>query len=439
VLLKNQLKETGKLTFVNVTKEVTGDVLLPGADDRPWAWDFDGDGWLDLAGFSDEFKNRSFFNKEGKAFTLAKFTFNPVAHATAVTDLNGDGTPDLLAQHRGTRYEFIYEASARDFKLNPTVKIQHPAAEKVPAALRESIEERKKDKKNRFLSVRYLEGIDLNADGREDLAVDISGAYGADIAGHYLVANEDGTLSDKTETLGLSSAGAPIRIQDLTGDGAPDVIIASGKGAGLYVNDGKGAYTLRPGDMKTFLGVVGAYMLRSTPADLDNDGDWDLVLSVPRAGQEEVYENTGNGNFRCVLKTTGWDSNPIVICDINNDGMLDVCIGSGGTIKLFITASTAPGNYAKLYARLDKPNPFGVDTRFEAFRAGELGKPGARPFWTEKAHPDGTPVQLGLGAATTFDLRVTLPGKDGKAVELKGLAANKQWKIAADGKHEEFK
>jgi hypothetical protein len=47
ILLKSLLKESGKLTFIHATKELGIDSrALPGADGKPWIWDFDGDGWL---------------------------------------------------------------------------------------------------------------------------------------------------------------------------------------------------------------------------------------------------------------------------------------------------------------------------------------------------------------------------------------------------------
>jgi hypothetical protein len=74
------------------------------------------------------------------------------------------------------------------------------------------------------------------------------------------------------------------------------------------------------------------------------------------------------------------------------------------------------------------PNPFAVDALVEVFKAGDLGKGDAQPAFSEKAHPDGTPVHAGLGASGKFDLRVTFPTKGAKPVEAKGLDAGKKSK-----------
>jgi len=49
IVLKSLFHESGKLTFVDVTKELGIDGRdLPISDGKPWVWDFDGDGWLDI-------------------------------------------------------------------------------------------------------------------------------------------------------------------------------------------------------------------------------------------------------------------------------------------------------------------------------------------------------------------------------------------------------
>jgi hypothetical protein len=226
---------------------------------------------------------------------------------------------------------------------------------------------------------------------------------------------------------------------DLTGDGAPDILVAGGPQAGLYVNDGRGKFTVQPGDLTAFLRNRGPYLHKVSPVDLDNDGDVDLVLSNPRLGLEEIYENCGGGQFRRLVRAIGWDADPIAVADFNDDGLLDVAVGGpGDTITIYLNRTSRPGNFCNLYPRMGKPNPFAVGARVEVFQAGELGRPGARPIWSEKAHPDATPIHVGLGAAIRVDLRVTFPGKRATVVERKGIEAKPKLKITPDGKVEEF-
>jgi hypothetical protein len=240
-------------------------------------------------------------------------------------------------------------------------------------------------------------------------------------------------LADRTEELGLPKEGTPILETDLTGNGAPDVLIAAAPTGGLYLNDGKGKFTLRPGPLTDFLRRRESYLHKAFPADLDHDGDLDLVVSSPRNGREEIHENLGGGNFRLVQQARGWDSEPIALCDLNNDGLLDVVIGGPGDgVTVYLNATASPGRSCHVYPRLPAPNPYAVGARVEAFHAGDLARPGSRPFLTEWAHPDATPVPIGLGKATTFDLRVTFPG--GKVAERKGVAAGGRLEVTPDAR-----
>lgn len=442
VILKSQFKETGKHTYVNVTADL-GIEKTPGADKKPMAWDFDGDGFLDVAGFSDEGKPFSLFNEGGKKFVkIPDFTFHPISHPGKVTDLNGDGYPDLLANRRNKTYHCIYDPKARTFKKT-VLKTELKA--KVPQDFLDYYAELKKKKNdkgrpvNRFMGMSYKTKYDLNGDGKKDLIAAGKGAYGAQIIQRYFIADENGKFVDKTKEIGLTEVGTPIFIHDLNADGAVDLLIAVGKDAGIYLNDGKGKFKLVPGDLTPFLAKRGPYLHTAVPVDLDNDGDLDLVLSNPRLGREEVFENQGKGKFASVLKARGWDSQPIAVCDLNDDGLLDVCIGgpSKKSITLYLNQTKTENKYCDIYPRMEKPNPFAVDTKIEVYKAGEMGKDGARPLVSEMAHPDSTPVHIGFGKDETFDLRVTFPKKD--PVELKGVAVKKKLKITPDGKLVELK
>jgi len=437
-LLKSLLKETGKLTFVNVTKDMGIDSRdLPIADGKPWVWDFDGDGWLDIAGFSDESKPRSLFNVGGKKFAvIAGFTFHPISHPGELVDLNGDGWPDLTARRRGRSFQCLYDPKGRTFQKK-TAEAKLPP--EVPADVAELFAEAKKLKKNRFLNVRCERRYDLNGDGRRDLIVSGIGAYGADTLARYCLADAKGGCADKTAEIGLPPAGAPSLVRDLNGDGAVDVVVAVGDRAGVYLNDGKGRFTVRDGDLKKFLQTRDPYFLRTFPVDLDNDGDADLVVSSPRRGREEVHENLGAGRFRRVLRARGWDSDPIAICDINDDGLMDVVIGGGAkahktAINVYLNRTPSPGNFCRICPRMESPNPYAVGALVEAFQAGQMGRKDAVPLLVEKAHPDATPVHLGLGKAKAFDLRVTFPGKPPKVVERKAVQACRRLTVTPDGK-----
>ncbi len=438
-LFKNLLKEQGKVSFADISKSIA-DERLPGADDRPWIWDFDGDGWLDIAGFSDESKPRSFFNMAGKRFVpIPNFTFSPVAHATEVIDLNGNGYPDLLTISRGGIRRHLFDPDKRTFAVKTAFAEGEPVPDvcltylNLPEGFADWFAELKKKSNNRFLGYNITKA-ELNGDGTQDIVIACYGGYGGDALGKYYIVGEDGKTSDGAAKLGLPETGVPILVQDLTGNGAPEVLVASSEGAGLYLNDGQGRFSLREGHLSAFLRQRDPYRLKALPADLDNDGDLDLVVSMPRKGAMRVFENTGGGEFGTVLSAKGWDSNPIVICDIDNDGLLDVVVGGPrDTISLYLSSAAKPGRYARIFPRMSAPNPFAVGARVEVFEADTLARPGARPLWVQQARHDGQGVHVGLGERQAFDLRVTFPGKDSKVVEQAKLTANDWYRVTSGG------
>jgi hypothetical protein len=439
IVLKSRFKETGKLHFANVTADLGLDHRdLPGADDRPWIWDFDGDGWLDIAGFSDESPAVSAWNVGGKKFvSTGKPFFSPLSHPREIVDLNGDGYLDVDG---GAKGQWFYVPATRTFQRDPKPRFDLPAG--VPPDLVEALAIHKKS--NRFFSLEYWthavlgydtlgydpRPIDLDGDGRNDVVVHGSGGYGAVYLGRYLLRTADDRLIERTKELGLPAAGAPILIDDLTGDGRPEILIAGEKDSGLYLNDGAGKFTRADGKLTAFLTRRGPYLLRAYRTDLDNDGRPDLVLSNPRLGLAGVFQNRGNGDFTQTLALGGcWDNNPIVIADLDNDGRTDLAIGGSANpavrakeITIYLNRTKDAGNFIKIAPRMPAPNPFAVGAVVEVFRAGDLDRKGALPILVEKAHSDATPVHAGLGQGGTCDLRVTFPG--GKVVTASGVAAN---------------
>ena len=448
MLLRGRVADDGKFQFADVTKSLGIDHRdMPGADDRPWIWDFDGDGFLDIAGFSDESPPRSAWNRKGKEFAAtAGPLFKPLSHPREIADLNGDGFLDLDGGGQG---QWFYESATKTFRHDAKPRFALPAG--IPDEIVTLFEDLRKE--NRFFRVDWLthgvigydtrgydpRPIDLDGDGQGDVVATGSGGYGAPYRARDLLRETSGQLADRTSALGLPESGAPILIRDLTGDGQPEILIvadkAGEKAGGLFVNDGGKSFRRVDGKLSAFLDRRGPYLLRAYPADFDNDGRPDLVLSNPRYGRTTVYHNRGDGDFAEVLTIANcWDSNPIALADFDRDGRVDLAVGvrpeksSPGDIHLFLNRTPETGHYLSIAPRDSAPNPFAVDAVIEVYAAGELGKDGAKPVAVEKAHIDGTPVHVGVGEHTRCDIRVVFPG--GATAVRENLAVDRRVTIA---------
>lgn len=415
MIIKNLLQETGKLRFEDVTIETGADGLVPGTDNHPLIWDFDGDGFLDIAGLFDDAPTTCLWNRGGKRFEKADFSLHPLNYPTPPKDYSDDGYLDIEQHVRGKLIRMIYRPQQKRFEKSVS-DFTPPVT--LPADFADELAQLKKQRVNRFLKLRYYSEWDLDGNGVKDTIVSGFGSYSGARLGRYLLAEADGTLTDRTDQLGLPREGTPCFFEDLDVDGDVDLLIASGERGGLYLNDGHGKFSHRPGPLSDFVKKRMPYLQRVFRADLDNDGDPDLAVSSRRLGRQRVFENLGEGKFREVLASSGWDADPMVIHDINQDGRLDVIIGGGGdkeTIAVFLNATASAGNFCQVRLETKGPNRYAAGAQVEVFAAGALHEKNSHPIWRERAATDARPIHVGLGSAKKFDLRVTFP--DGSKVE----------------------
>lgn len=127
---------------------------------------------------------------------------------------------------------------------------------------------------------------------------------------------------------------------DVDNDGDKDVLITGGSGttiAKLYLNNGTGVFTLATGT--PFVGAGNSSAVAF--ADIDNDGDQDVMIAGEMPGALQVatklYTNNGSGVFTEVAGTPfpGMGFCSIAFSDIDNDGDQDVLLAgslnTGGT------------------------------------------------------------------------------------------------------------
>jgi tetratricopeptide (TPR) repeat protein len=169
---------------------------------------------------------------------------------------------------------------------------------------------------------------DADNDGRPDLFVLGSRA------GRLFHQRADGTFEDRTAQAALPpppGAAATAAFADLDHDGDLDLVIA-GTSVQLLQNNGTGVFT----DISAKAGVGGAVAARAVaPTDYDNRRDIDLLV----LGRERlfVYRNMRNGTFRESAADVGLAAAPdqagdlhaLAVGDVNKDGYPDIFIGGG--------------------------------------------------------------------------------------------------------------
>jgi hypothetical protein len=136
----------------------------------------------------------------------------------------------------------------------------------------------------------------------------------------------------------LSQEGPALAVADINGDGNEDVFIGGAKGqAGkIYVNKGNGNFSIL--DQKDLESDAGFEDTAASFFDVNNDGHVDLL--VGSGGNEKsdqanyknrLYLNDGKGVFvksKTNMPTTNNNVSVIAPCDFDNDGDMDVFIGS---------------------------------------------------------------------------------------------------------------
>lgn len=174
--------------------------------------------------------------------------------------------------------------------------------------------------------------------------------------------NRDGTFTDVTEKAGLqgNAYGMGVAVGDYDGDGLPDIYVTQYPHSILYHNNGDGTFT----DVTAKAGVAApGWGTSAVWFDYDNDGRLDLFVCQFAKFSKELnvwcgghgpgqryyckptmykpmpnwlFHNNGDGTFTDVSRESGIAASPnkawgVVAADVNNDGRLDLFVGSDTT------------------------------------------------------------------------------------------------------------
>ncbi len=130
---------------------------------------------------------------------------------------------------------------------------------------------------------------------------------------------------------------------DINNDGNLDIFSCHDVAPNVYyINDGNGGMTYYQSGV-----TPGSYLVGNWPtggnyaslwSDLDNDGDLDMFISKCSGPPCEMHRNDGNGVFTNISALAGTNMQPIqswssCVADFDNDGDMDILIGSNGNVK----------------------------------------------------------------------------------------------------------
>jgi hypothetical protein len=294
--------------------------------------DIDGDGDKDLlvTGTSPTILTKLYLNDGTGNFTETTTPFpNASSSVTIFKDLDNDGDLDLFfsgTANIGGAFANIYSNNG----FGVFTLVSNPALPKFSsggAAI-----------------------ADVDNDGDQDIIISTLTSTNVFVADVY---KNNGTA---VFTAQGSTAFTPVKFTsiafiDIENDGDKDVII-SGKDASnvssikLYQNDGSGNYTLNSNS--TFLPIAADDV---DVADTDNDGDVDFLVSGSQAGSIAntiLYTNNGAGVFtQTTTSLQNTFAGKSAFADLDNDGDQDVLVGgsqAGGLPNIYSIAYRNTGN-----------------------------------------------------------------------------------------------
>lgn len=173
---------------------------------------------------------------------------------------------------------------------------------------------------------------DIDGDGRLDAIATVPTNFSRARKIYWWRGNGDGTFADPYRTVTCGPGPIGLVVGDFTGDGFPDLVTADGDfyGTGttvsLMVHNGQSGNQVAFAAPRPF--TVGDNVQRVAAADLDGDGDLDLVVGRAHAAGNAVLLNTGSGFAAPVYyEHAPGAQNPgaaVALVDVDRDGRADL-------------------------------------------------------------------------------------------------------------------
>ncbi len=232
-----------------------------------------------------------------------------------VKDINGDGKPDILLL-TGDIYTF---STVTVLRGQGDATFASPDVYRLP---------------NNTPSALLVE--DFDGDGKPDLVVG-SRSYDKTLA--FFPNNGNGTFGARQDyDLGYFDH---FSLGDVNGDGRPDLILSGdgypGNGVSVLLNQGDGTF----GERLNYP-ITDRYIIQLLIQDLNGDGKPDLI--VTDSGYIYTLLNRGGGVFDAPRAFCTYGNSILVPCDVNSDGKPDVAVLHSFLDKITLFTGNGDGN-----------------------------------------------------------------------------------------------
>ncbi|NQV83084.1 MAG: VCBS repeat-containing protein [Rhodospirillales bacterium] len=190
----------------------------------------------------------------------------------------------------------------------------------------------------------------------DSVVVAASGTSTVSVAGHTPLGYTNAYQFDSLISTFVSQAS---QLADVDGDGDLDIIIngeAGAVGATLWdtyvgLNNGSGTFTFTSA-------IADKHTNNMELADLNGDGNLDMVLAETSATAQPVYFGDGAGGFTSSGQTLNFTTNGtnVALADLNGDGLKDIFVVSDSGNKVFLNTVGSAGTFTDTSQSLKTSN-----------------------------------------------------------------------------------